>query len=307
MKKIIACLLCLVMLFALASCNDKNNQNNDGSNNVGNNGNDQTNDGNNTDDSSIPVMTYEDYIAAEVDDEIVVEVYVQATQSWWADKITVYAADIDGAYFIYEMACSEADAAKLTLGTKIRVHGFKAEWAGEIEIVDATFEFVEAAPYDAGTVELTDMLGDDTIIDYQNQHVRFRGLTVESISYKNGEPGDDIYLTLSYNGASYNFCVERYLTGPESNVYKNVMALEVGEVIDVTGFLYWYEGMNPHITSIKYSGAMSYAEYTEAAINDLVVIEAYVQATQSWWADKITVYAADQDGAYLLFSHFSIK
>ena len=294
MKKLLCCILCLVMVIALASC--------------GGGGTEQppANDGNanNNVDNTQPetvVMTYEEYMAAEIQAPVTVDVYVQATQSWWDNKISVYAADFDGAYFIYEMACSEEDAAKLTLGTKIRVSGFKAEWAGEIEIVEATFEFVEGDAYDAGIVELTDMLGDETIIDYQNQLVRFRGLTVEAIEYKNGEPGDDIYLTLSYNGASYSFCVERYLTGPETNVYKNVMALEVGDVIDVTGFLYWYEGMNPHITSIKHSGAMSYAEYCEAEINDLVVVEAYVQATQSWWADKITVYAADQDGAYFIY------
>ena len=305
MKKLLCGILCLVMVFALASCVDKGNNppaggtNDNGNNNTNNPPVDETPD--NGGDTETTIMTYEEYIAAAVNDPVTVEVYVQATQSWWADKITVYAADIDGAYFIYEMACSEEDAAKLTLGTKIRVSGFKAEWSGEIEIVDATFEFVEGETYDAGVVELTDMLGDETIIDYQNQHVRFRGLTVEAIEYKNGTPGDDIYLTLSYNGANYNFCVERYLTGPESNVYKNVMALEVGDVIDVTGFLYWYEGMNPHITGIKYSGAMSYAEYCEAAINDLVVVEAYVQATQSWWSNKITVYAADQDGAYFIY------
>jgi hypothetical protein len=41
---------------------------------------------------------------------------VQATQSWWDNKITVYAQDQDGAYFLYEMACSEEDAAKLVPG-----------------------------------------------------------------------------------------------------------------------------------------------------------------------------------------------
>ena len=34
-------------------------------------------------------------------------------------------------------------------------------------------------------------------------------------------------------------------------VYNAVENLKVGDVIDMEGFLYWYEGMNPHITSVK--------------------------------------------------------
>ena len=79
----------------------------------------------------------------------------------------------------------------------------------------------------------------------------FKGMTVEASSYKNDAPGDDIYLTLGLNGASYNFCVEVYLTGTESDVYTTVGTLNVGDVVNVEGFLYWYEGVNPHITAIS--------------------------------------------------------
>ena len=80
------------------------------------------------------VMTYDEYVAAALDSEVVIEAYVQAKQSWWEDQATVYAQDKDGAYFLYNMACSEEDYAKLTTGTKIKVTGFKAEWSGEVEI-----------------------------------------------------------------------------------------------------------------------------------------------------------------------------
>ena len=88
------------------------------------------------------------------------------------------------------------------------------------------------------------------MIAHQNEFVAFKGMTVEAIEYKNGEPGDDIYVTLSKDGASYSFCVEVYLTGTDSDVYTTVGALNVGDTVDVEGFLYWYEGMNPHITAI---------------------------------------------------------
>ena len=195
-------------------------------------------------------MTHEQYVAAEMQSEVVVETYVQAHQSWWDNKVTVYCQSPDGAYFLYELACSEADAEKLVPGTKIRVTGNKGEWAGEVEIMDGTFEFVKGDSFIAQPLDVTDLLGTDALIDHQNELVSFTGMTVENIEYKNGEPGDDIYVTLGHNGGSYSFCVEVYLTGTDSDVYTTVGQLNVGDTVNVEGFLYWYEGMNPHITAI---------------------------------------------------------
>ena len=64
------------------------------------------------------VMTYAAYAAADLDTEVVVETYVQAKQSWWDNKATVYTQDQDGAYFLYNMACSEEDYAKLVPVTR---------------------------------------------------------------------------------------------------------------------------------------------------------------------------------------------
>ena len=130
MKKIIALVLAAVMVLAFAAC----------SNNA-------------AEETTVPeeettlnaadtekgegVMTYAEFVAAELDSEVVIETYVQAKQSWWEDKVTVYTQDADGAYFLYEMACTEEDNAKLVPGTKIKVAGFKSEWSGEVEIVDA--------------------------------------------------------------------------------------------------------------------------------------------------------------------------
>jgi hypothetical protein len=33
-------------------------------------------------------------------------------------------------------------------------------------------------------------------------------------------------------------------------VYKAVEGLKVGDVVDMTGYLYWYEGVQPHIISV---------------------------------------------------------
>ena len=232
MKKFIALLMAMMMVLALGAC-----------------GNEKAGDDINA--KSEGVMTYAEYAAAALDAEVVIEAYVQATQSWWDNKITVYAQDGDGAYFLYEMACAEADAAKLVPGTKIKVKGYKGEWAGEVEIMDATFEFAGDTKYVAEPVDATAWLGTDELIKHQNQLAVFKGMTVEAIEYKNGEPGDDIYVTVSKDGNKYDFCVERYLTGPETEVYQTVGALAVGDKVDVTGFIYWYEGVNTHITGIS--------------------------------------------------------
>ncbi|MBQ2793361.1 MAG: hypothetical protein IJF05_01520 [Clostridia bacterium] len=201
----------------------------------------------------INVMNYAEYAAAELNTFVVVDAYVQAHQSWWDNKITVYLADEDGAYFAYEMACSEEDAAKLTKGTKIRVYGYKGEWSGEIEIMDCAFYFLDANDtYVATAVDLTDKLGTDELANYQNRLARFTDMTVALIEYQNGEPGKDIYVTLEKNGAQYGFCVESYLTGTSTDLYKLFTqgTLSVGDVIDVECFVYWYNGMNPHVIAI---------------------------------------------------------
>lgn len=204
------------------------------------------------------VMTYAEYVAAAIDDAVVIEAYVQAKQSWWEDKATVYAQDKDGAYFLYNMACSEEDYAKLVPGTKIKVSGYKAEWAGEIEIIDSTFE-IEEGSYIAPALDITDKLGSDDLINYQNQFVSFKGMTVEArddgsaFNYKwdgSGVDGDDLYFNVSLNGTTYTFTVESYLCDSTTDVYAAVKALEVGQTVDLEGFLYWYEGVNPHITSV---------------------------------------------------------
>ena len=196
-------------------------------------------------------MTHAEYVAAALDAEVVIEGFVQAKQSWWDNKATIYLQDGDGAYFVYEMACTEAEYAKLVNGTKIKVTGYKTEYHGEIEVdTGATFEILESESWIATATDVTALLGKDEISNKQNMFVCFKGMTVKAISYKGDAPGDDIYVTLTKDGADYSFCVERYLTDPDTAVYKAVQALKEGDVIDVEGFLYWYDGINPHITGV---------------------------------------------------------
>ena len=204
------------------------------------------------------VMTYADYAAAAIDDEVTIEACVQAHQDWWDGKVTIYAADEEGAYFLYEVPMSEEDAANLVPGARFRATGYKSEWSGEVEIVDATFEFIEGDAYIAEPVDVTDLLGTDALAEKMNQLVSFKGMTVEAydesgaaFAYKNPEEKtDDLYFKVSKDGQTYEFTVEFYLCGQDTEVYKAVEALNVGDVVDLEGFLYWYEGPNPHITAV---------------------------------------------------------
>lgn len=197
------------------------------------------------------ILSHDEYMEAELDSDVIVETYVQAKQSWWDNKATVYAQDKDGGYFLYNLRCSEEDFEKLTIGQKIRVYGYKTEWAGQIEIADGTFEIVEGDTYIAEPEDVTALLGTDELIRHQSELVSFKGLTVAGIEYKNYEAGDDIYVLVTDGKEVYNFQVERYLTDPDTEVYKKVCELEKGDIVDIEGFLYWYEGVNPHITAIS--------------------------------------------------------
>ena len=209
------------------------------------------------------VMTYEEYAAAELDTPVLVETFVQAKQSWYEGAATVYTQSEDGAYFLYNMPCTEEEYEKLTEGTKIKVAGYKSEYAGEIEIIDSVFE-IEDGSFTAEAADVTDLLGKDELADHMNQKVAFKGLTIEPSKAEDsdeeaaflyswngsGQEGDDLYFNASINGETYTFTVESYLCDASTDVYKAVQGLQIGDVIDMEGFLYWYEGPNPHITAV---------------------------------------------------------
>ena len=209
------------------------------------------------------VMTYADYIAAEMDAEVLVETYVQAKQSWWLDsetnqgKATLYTQDQDGAIFVYQANCSEEDFAKISVGTKIRVKGFKGEYAGEIEIVDATIEVLEGS-YVAEATDVTAILGnEEELSKKQNIFASFKELTVVASKDANGndvaflykyngsgQDGDDLYFNVSDGTNTYSFTVESYLCDKTTDVYAAVKALNIGDKVNMEGFLYWYNGAN---------------------------------------------------------------
>ena len=211
----------------------------------------------------VEVMSYADFMAAEVDDPVVIEAYVQAKQAYASDwsNTSVYLADQDGAYFAYRLACTQEEYDALVPGAKIRVTGFKAEGAGEIEIAEGcTFELIDGADtYLVDPVDVTELLGTDALAEHMNQLVTIKGVTVAeseggvAFLYNwdgSGEDGSDLYFNVTLGENTYNFTVESDLCPAGSEVYETVKGLNVGDTIDLVGFLYWYEGPNPHITAV---------------------------------------------------------
>lgn len=265
MKRTILLTLALTMALAVTGCGSNGNTSSQNSSGSGSDTTSQSQSSASGSQTAGEVMSYEEYMAADLDSQVTVETYVQAKQSWWEDKATLYTQDQDGAYFVYDAACSQELYDQLTPGTKIQVTGYKTEWSGEVEIIDASIQIVEGGDtFVAEPLDVTELLGADTLIDHQNQLVSFKGLTVVAAGKDDagndvpflynwdgsGTQGDDLYFNVSYNGQTYTFTVESYLCDSSSEVYKAVESLEIGQVIDMEGFLYWYEGVNPHITSV---------------------------------------------------------
>jgi len=261
MKKLLLLVLCLCAV--LVGCNQNEDSNND--------------DNQNDDPNTVTVLTHAQYIAAEVDTEVTIEAYIQAKQSWWENKATLYLQDENGGYFVYELSCTkEQYDTDLANGNKIRVTGIKGSWEGEIEILgqqsgaEATWELVSTEKWMATATDVTSKIASADLVNYQNMLVKFAGLTVVGQTVKDeegnvvienapflykwngsGKAGDDVYIKFKdASGNEITCCIESYLCANGTAVYEAAEALKVGDKVTVEGFLYWYSGAQPHITSI---------------------------------------------------------
>ncbi|MBQ6479404.1 MAG: hypothetical protein IJI44_08610 [Erysipelotrichaceae bacterium] len=268
MKKLLTVLLGLMMILSLSACKKQEEPQVDPEPAP-------------TDD--VVVMNYGEYAAAELGSKVVIEAYVQAAQSYW-NGAKLYLQDKDGAYFVYcdgkgeDINLSEEDYGKLVPsvdysagwtglcdGTKVRVEGVKSEWSGEVEIAEATVTILEGEKWVAEAEDVTALLGSDELADHMNKKVKFSGLTVAASKDAEGNDvaflynwdgsgaegsNNDLYFNVTNGEAPFTFVVESYLCYEGSEVYEAVKALNVGDTVDLEGFLYWYNGANPHITSV---------------------------------------------------------
>ena len=261
MKKLIALMLALCMVLALAACGGEQTPPATDPTPSDSTPVDSTPD--NTDE--VKVMTYDEFVAAAMDTAVVVETAIQAYESWWDGEIDLYCQDETGAYYVYGVKCTEEEAKAFVPGAKVRVSGYKAAWDGEVEIIDAKVEVLEGTYTVAEAKDVTDLMGTDALEAEMNKLVAVKGLTVaasknaagEDVAYLykwdgSGSQGDDLYFNVAIGEQVYTFTVNVYMigTGADSDVYKAVEALQIGDTINVEGFLYWYNGAQPHVTSV---------------------------------------------------------
>lgn len=221
MKKILTLLLALCLVFAAVGCAPAN-------------------------------LSHSDFMAAEDGEEVTIEAYVQAKQGWWNDQAVVYLQTAVGGFFVYSLPCTEAEYDELVPGTKVQVTGTKAVYNGMNEINPASsFKIISGDTYVADPIDITDKLADENaLVKYQGMFVQLSNMTVVKVEYKNGEPGDDVYVTLAKGEDQFKLTIEVYLTGTDTDVYEAAGTLNAGDVVDVRGYVQWWNAFDMHITQI---------------------------------------------------------
>ena len=273
-------------------------------------------------------MSFLDFMAAELEAEVTVDSYVQLS-AYDAEKgvISFFMEDpAGGRYYVYQMPVTEEEAAQITEGAHLLVSGYKREWSGEVEILEAKFQLLEGQ-YKSEAKDLTFALSEETILPLlMNSRMSVSAAVVcgtpdaeealQPFLYKwngSGEAGDDIYFNLLVGGKTYTFVVESSEFDAESDLYKAVQNLKIGDVLDVEAFLYWYEGPQPHVCAISSEAytkqseeALSFGQYLNAEVDSPVVVEGYVQLTTSYWEEDgqglISLYLDDKAGAYYVYN-----
>ena len=201
----------------------------------------------------VELMTYAQYNAATDGTKVKIQGYVQGKQSWWSNKATIYMQDDNGGYFVYELGCSQDDYnTKLTVGAHIEIEGVKGSWAGQQEVLgsqagdEATWKVVDSATktYEAEEIKFNEVAMTANI----NKKVKFVELEVVKVEAPTSE-GGDIYYDVKKGDLTLTFCVESYLCDKTTDVYKTVLALQVGDIINVEGFMYTYNKPQLHTTA----------------------------------------------------------
>lgn len=211
-------------------------------------------------------MNHGEFMSAPLDTEVTVETYVQASERWWDGKVTLYCQNPEGAYYLYNLACPEDEAAKFVPGIRVRATGIKAQWNGNTEIIDGTVSLAEADHgYIAEAADMTPLLGTEALAAEVNRLGVFKGMTVApstnadgkeaAFLYKedgSGKQGDDLYFHLT-DGTSVIRCrVNVHMLGcdADSALYKAVQALKLHSKVDAEGFLFRNNSILLHITSL---------------------------------------------------------
>ncbi len=201
-------------------------------------------------------ISYEEFIAAEAGSVVTIDTYVQLREEYDADmgSVSLYAQDADGAYHVYYIYCTQEEYERMTPGTRVIIRGNRDEWGGEAQINGAQVEIMSGS-YTPEPVDVTSFLGTDALKEYQNFLVTVKGATIEDATgagdaYFAYDDGENLLFYASVGGESYTFEVSSRYCYDRPEVYSAVEGMNVGDTVDITGYLCWYDGANPTVTGI---------------------------------------------------------
>ena len=206
-------------------------------------------------------MTFAEYLSAGYEQPVTVESYLQEKQTWSDGKTGIFLQDEEGAYYVYNLPCTMEEYRDLNPGQRLRIRGYKTDFSGELQLTDASFSVLNGS-YLADPYDVTEIFGSDELYLYLNRRIRLTGLTVESMfdgtsafyygwdNTGNVEKESDLYFTASKSGETCTFLVKTQLRGTDSEAYRTVQNLRIGDTVNLEGILSWYNGPQPLVTSI---------------------------------------------------------
>lgn len=263
MKKIIALLIATLMVVAFAACTTT----------PANETESETKESETVTDSEsekvddVTAISFAEYAALDVSEgnkDVVIEAYVQDTESYWEGKASIYAQDKDGAYFIYKAALTQEQYDALKPGTKIRVTGEKTAWSGLEEIAEGAAVEILAGDdtFVAEAADISDKLANEAELKaLMAGKISIKGAKVaakneDGAAFLFGWDGSgtadsdaDVYFDVLV-GDELITCVIEYYQASAAGAREAAQNLKVGDIIDIDGFLYWYNGAQPHVTAI---------------------------------------------------------
>lgn len=192
-------------------------------------------------------LTWEEYMAAETDESVIVKGVITAliAKSQGNSSNGFYMQDNDGGYYIYGLATDPITENGLKVGMTVRVSGKKDIYNGTHEVKDATVEILDSNIATVEPVDFTaiytgaETLKDDALAGKQALLVTVKGVTittqVESSGYYKFKLGE----LESYVRISSSVCP---LTADDQAALKAAHTAGAGAIADVTGIISVYDG-----------------------------------------------------------------
>lgn len=207
--------------------------------------------------ASHSVMNYDEYMAAPMNETVTIHAYVQAKEDLLEDEdgndtVTLYLQDKDGGYYVYDMPILEMDYKNLKKGQEMYITGTKTQWEGEIEIIEASSYRIGNGSWISEPIDIDPIYTDEQALQtHMNQLVSLKDLTVTDIQLPDQE-GGDININCTKEDVSIPLVIVSSMFDEDSDEYKQAETLVQGDMIDVQGFLYWYnEKPQIHIKSFS--------------------------------------------------------